>query len=115
MFPPPRRCERETAHQAAAPIVLNVAPPIAEAPHETGVSCFVEVSKDSSRRESVRNFERAHCPPAPLIGRIASTRGSNFDANTRFKGISFGRKSTPGWSHELLYLAHSVKSAVAAR
>ena len=83
--PPPRRCERETA-RARRPLRLfsTSSPPIAEVPHETGVSCFVEVSKDSSRRESVRTFERAHCPPAPLIGRIAATRGSNFDANTRF-------------------------------
>ena len=36
------------------------------------------------------------CPPAPLIGRVASTRGSNFDTNTRFKWVSFGCESTPG-------------------
>ena len=47
------------------PIVLNVVPPpISEAPHETGVS-GVDVSKDTDRRDSVRNFQRVHLRPVP--------------------------------------------------
>ena len=39
--------------------------PISEAPHETGVSGFVDVSKDTDRRDSVLNFERVHARPVP--------------------------------------------------
>ncbi len=49
------------ARKAAGPIVLNVVPPpISEAPPETGLSGFADVSKDTDRRDSVRNFERVH-------------------------------------------------------
>ena len=34
--------------------------PISEAPHETGVSGFVDVLKDTDCRDSVRSFERVH-------------------------------------------------------
>ena len=34
--------------------------PISEAPHDPGVSCFVNVSTDTARRDSVRHVERAH-------------------------------------------------------
>ena len=57
-------------------IVLNlVPPPISEAPHETGLSGFVDVSKDTDRRDSVRNFEPVHLRPvpAPLQLKRAST------------------------------------------
>ena len=52
--------------KATGPIVHNVVcPPISEAPHETGVSGFVDVSKDTDHRDSVRNFERVHVRPVP--------------------------------------------------
>ena len=37
--------------------------PIPEAPHETGVAGFVDVSNDTDRRDSVQNLELVHtCP-----------------------------------------------------
>ena len=54
------------ARKAAGPIVLNVVPPpISEAPHETGVLGFVDASKDTDRRDSVRGIERARIRPVP--------------------------------------------------
>ena len=40
--------------------------PISEAPHETGVSGFVEVSKDTGRRDTVRNFNVSTSDPSPV-------------------------------------------------
>ena len=57
-------------------LVLNVVHrPISEAPHETGASGFVDVSKDTDRRDSVRNFERVHVRlvPFPLQFKRTST------------------------------------------
>ena len=65
-----------TRRFAAGPIVLNVVPPAHfRSAHETGVSCFVDVSKDTDRRDSVRNFERVHVRSvsAPLQLKRAST------------------------------------------
>ena len=49
--------------------------PISEAPHETSVSGFVDVSKDTDRRDTVWNFERVHGRPipAPLQFKRAAT------------------------------------------
>ena len=40
-------------------------PALSEAPHETCESDFVDVSKDTDRRDSARNFERVHLRPVP--------------------------------------------------
>ena len=51
---------RRRARKAAGPIILNVVPPpIAEAPHDTGVSGFMDASTDTDRRDSVQSIERA--------------------------------------------------------
>ena len=44
------------------------------APHDTGVSGFVEVSNDTDRRASVRNVERAHVKPILVTSQL--TRAS---------------------------------------
>ena len=75
------------ARQAADPIVLTVVPlPISAAPHDTGVSGFVDVSKDTDRRDSVRNVERVHV----RVGSATRVGGSHTRCETeRFLALDY--------------------------
>ena len=55
--------------------MVNAVPrPISEAPHDTGLSGFVNVSKDIDRRDSVRNFEWIHVRPILFPRSLSETQ-----------------------------------------